>query len=43
MSRVKLVELTKSYKNTDKLPYTEDDLALYLSDHLKFLDSLDEN
>ena len=44
MSRVKLVQMSNSYSNKAKFPYTADDLALYMysilnSEEIKDLDT----
>ncbi len=36
MSRCKLVHMTKTHKNTEKFPYTEDELAIYMLDYINF-------
>lgn len=45
MSRCKMVEFGKSYKNKDQFPYSEEELALYMLDYINFSKdkSLDTN
>lgn len=34
MSRCKLTELTKTYDNKEEVPYTAEELAIYMQDYL---------
>ena len=34
MSRVKLAEMNVTHDNTEKFPYTADDLAIYMNDYV---------
>ena len=40
MTRMKIVKLTKSHKNTEKFPYTANDLAIYMHHYLQ-MDKID--
>ena len=34
MTRIKLVEMVKDHENSEKFPYTTDDLAIYMHDYV---------